>query len=144
MGRGMLCATPVWEALLCVWYAPPTVSSRGRGKVYRMMPSIFDFPGADKVVIEDEALAKGFTIIPNIVFKRPDLSAYGKLIYMALLSYAWQQDSCFPGQERLATELGLSVRTVRRAIRELQDCGLLRVTQRGQGKTNVYTLTKLS
>jgi DNA-binding MarR family transcriptional regulator len=113
------------------------------------MTDIFDFPGADKVekpalVIEDEALAKGFTIIPNIVFKCRDLSAYAKLVYMALLSYAWQQDSCFPGQAHLADELQVSIDTIRRALRQLQERGLLRVTHRGQGKTNVYTLTKLS
>src|SRR5919199_1086555 len=88
------------------------------------MTDIFDFPGADKVekpvlVIEDEALAKGFTIIPNIVFKRRDLSAYSKLVHMALLSYAWQQDSCFPGQARLADELQVSIDTIRRALRQL-------------------------
>ena len=84
--------------------------------------------------MEDEALANGFTIIPNIVFKRRDLSAYAKLVYIALLSYAWQQDQCFPGQARLADELQISVDSVQRALRQLQDRGLLRITQRGQAR----------
>ncbi len=41
------------------------------------------------VIIEDEALAAGFTQIPNLVLRRPDLSPGAKLTYMVLLSYAW-------------------------------------------------------
>jgi biotin operon repressor len=131
------------------------------------MTDIFDFPGADEmkaeerrqrkprqdrkaqvphetVVVEDETLAAGFTMIPNLVFNRTDLSSNAKLTYMGFLFHSWQKGSCFPGQQRLAEELGLSIATIRRATRELQARGLLRVTQRGQGKTNIYTLTKLS
>jgi DNA-binding transcriptional ArsR family regulator len=57
-----------------------------------------------------------------------------------LLAYAWQNDFCFPGQAKLAADMGLNERTVRRHIQALEDAGLLVIQQRGQGKTNVYEL----
>jgi hypothetical protein len=94
------------------------------------------------IVIEEERLKESFTQIPNTILRRPELSAGAKLTYMVLLSYAWQQDSCFPGQSTLATDLGAGQRSVIRYLRELQQAGLLRVKRRGLGKTNLYTLAR--
>lgn len=51
--------------------------------------------------------------------------------------------SCFPSREELARETGLSVRTVDKAIRTLEDAGWLHVErparQRGRGHPNRYT-----
>jgi DNA-binding transcriptional ArsR family regulator len=57
-----------------------------------------------------------------------------------LLSYAWQNDFCFPGQQRLALDLGVDERSVRRHLKSLEGNGLLAIRQRGQGRTNVYEL----
>jgi ElaB/YqjD/DUF883 family membrane-anchored ribosome-binding protein len=95
------------------------------------------------IVIEDEALAQGFTQIPNTVLRRKDLSAGAKLTYMVLLSYAWEKGSCFPGQERLAEDIGAGKRSVIRYVQELQETGLLEIKRRGLGKTNVYILKRL-
>jgi Mn-dependent DtxR family transcriptional regulator len=57
-----------------------------------------------------------------------------------LLSYAWQDEGCYPGQEKMAEKMAVDTRTVRRMIAELQDHGLLDVRQRGLGKTNYYKL----
>jgi DNA-binding GntR family transcriptional regulator len=68
------------------------------------------------------------------------LSANAKVVYAQLLSYAWTNDRCYPGQERMADDLGSTKSTVNRAIIELQETGWLEVERRGQGKTNIYTL----
>ena len=68
------------------------------------------------------------------------LSAGDKVTFAMLLSYAWQNDYCFPGQERLATDMGLDQRSVRRHLKSLQTTGLLAIQRRGQGKTNIYEL----
>ena len=60
--------------------------------------------------------------------------------YAMLLKYAWQDDYCFPGQERLADDMGAGERSVRSYLKELEKVGFLAVTQRGLGKTNLYTL----
>ena len=87
----------------------------------------------------DPVSAGGFTQVPNVLLKSK-LSANAKVVYAQLLSYAWTNDKCYPGQERMADDLGSTKSTVNRAIIELQETGWLDVERRGQGKTNIYTL----
>lgn len=88
----------------------------------------------------DAATAQGFTQVPNFLLKSNKLSAGDKMAFAMLLSYAWQNDYCFPGQARLAKDLGLSDRSVRTHLKSLELNGLLAIKRRGQGKTNVYEL----
>ena len=82
----------------------------------------------------------GFTQLPNFILRNPDLSANAKTAYSLLLSYAWHNSLCFPGQERLAEHMGTHVSTVSRAIAELEACSLIEIERRGQGRTNFYTV----
>ena len=93
-----------------------------------------------KINSSDPIARYGFTQLPNFILRNPDLSANAKTTYSLLLSYAWHNDLCFPGQERLAEHMGTHVATVSRAIAELQVCSLIEITRRGQGKTNFYTI----
>src|SRR5919205_3726950 len=88
----------------------------------------------------DPVSAHGFTQVPNFLLKDPKLSANAKIVYSMLLSYAWNNDRVFPGQERMATDIGTSQPTIARAVKELEDNGWLEIQRRGQGKTNVYIL----
>ena len=89
----------------------------------------------------DAATTEGFTQVPNFLLKMKGLSSGDKLAFAMLLSYAWQNDFCFPGQARLAIDMGLNERSVRRHIQSLEKAGLLAIQQRGQGKTNIYELS---
>jgi DNA-binding MarR family transcriptional regulator len=53
---------------------------------------------------------------------------------------AWHNDSCFPGQERLAADMGMSQSRVSEFIKELEGAELIEITRRGQGKTNLYKI----
>ncbi len=88
----------------------------------------------------DAATAQGFTQVPNFLLKSKKLSSGDKLAFAMLLSYAWQNDYCFPGQKRLGEDMGLHETNVRRHLKSLQSHGLLAIVRRGQGKTNVYEL----
>jgi DNA-binding transcriptional ArsR family regulator len=88
----------------------------------------------------DAATRGGFTQVPNFLLKSSKLSAGDKITFAMLLSYAWQNDYCFPGQDRLAQDLGLSERSVRTHLKSLEQYGLLAIRRRGQGKTNIYEL----
>src|SRR5438876_7800831 len=88
----------------------------------------------------DAASAKDFTQVPNFLLRSRKLSAGDKMTFAMLLSYAWQNDYCFPGQLRLAADLGLHETNVRKHLKSLQAIGLLTIIRRGQGKTNVYQL----
>ena len=88
----------------------------------------------------DPIALHGFTQLPNFILRNPDLSAGAKTTYALFLSYAWHNDLCFPGQETLAQSLGMSVGSVNAYIKELEAVGLIEITRRGQGKTNLYTI----
>ena len=57
------------------------------------------------------------------------------------LHFVWNNDSCFPGQERLAHHMGMSVSRVNEFIKGLEVAGLIEIKRRGQGKTNIYRVT---
>src|SRR5438552_15968467 len=93
-----------------------------------------------KLNTADPSARRGFTQLPNFILRTPELSANAKTVYSLLLSYAWHDNLCFPGQERLAEHMGVNVSTVSRATTELEDCSLIEIERRGQGKTNFYTI----
>jgi Helix-turn-helix domain len=88
----------------------------------------------------DPIARHGFTQIPNFILRNPEISSGAKTVYALLLSYAWGNNLCFPGQERLAEHAGLSKRTVVTLMAELESVGLIEVERRGLGKTNLYTI----
>src|ERR1700677_3481719 len=92
------------------------------------------------IILKGAATAKGFTQVPNFLLKSNKLSAGDKLAFAMLLSYAWQNDYCFPGQKRLGVDLGIHETNVRKHLKSLQGNGLLTIKRRGQGKTNIYEL----
>jgi hypothetical protein len=83
---------------------------------------------------------KGFTQVPNHVLTSSKLSPGAKLTYAMLLKYAWQNDYCFPGQERLAKDMGVTDRSVRTYLQELATKQFVAIKQRGLGKPNLYEL----
>ena len=93
-----------------------------------------------KLNTADPIARYGFTQLPNFILRNPDLSANAKTAYSLLLSYAWHNNLCFPGQERLAEHMGAHVSTVSRSITELEEYSLIEIERRGQGKTNFYTI----
>ncbi len=103
-----------------------------------------DEDGRSLIIVEEDGFRHGFTMVPNIILKAADLTHGAKLCYAMLLSYAWQGDKCFPGQETLGNDLGVERKAVIRYLKELKDKGLVRVTRRGMGKTNVYVIARLS
>lgn len=75
----------------------------------------------DRVIVENEMLRAGFAALPYIVLRDTKLSVGARLSYAVLLMYAWQEGSCLPGQERMAGDLGVSARHLRRFLNELRD-----------------------
>jgi hypothetical protein len=88
----------------------------------------------------DIATQRGWTGVPNFILESKEISVGAKLIYAMLLKYAREMDECFPGQDRLAKDMGNGERSVRRWLKELQQVGLVTIKQRGQGRPNLYTV----
>jgi Helix-turn-helix domain len=93
-----------------------------------------------EIVGADPVTRHGFTQVPNFILTKKELSVGAKLAYAMLLKYAWDNDACFPGQVKLAEDMGAGERSVRTYLNELEGASLLEITQRGLGKTNLYRL----
>ncbi len=106
------------------------------------MSSIKDLLAERTIVIKGADLlsSRGFTQVPNYVLESAKVSPGAKLAYAMLLKYAWQNNYCFPGQERLAKDMGSGKRSVVRYMQELEDEGFVKIKRRGQGKPNIYEL----
>src|SRR4051794_35591906 len=73
----------------------------------------------------------GFTQVPNFILRNGEISVGAKVAYAMFLSYAWNNDSCFPGQERLAQDMGMSRTRVTEFIGELEKSGFITIQRRG-------------
>lgn len=93
-----------------------------------------------EIIGADPVTRHGFTQVPNVILTNKDLSVGAKLAYAMLLKYAWQDDYCFPGQAKLAEDIGAGERSVRTYLNELEAAGFLEVKQQGLGRTNLYRL----
>ena len=103
-------------------------------------------PNYRTVVLQDESLRglQGFTQVPNVVLKHQAISFGAKVAFGVLLSYAWQDDFCFPAQDRLARDLNCSVRQVQRLLKELKDAAFIDWRQQGLNRPNVYYILSMS
>lgn len=70
-----------------------------------------------------------------------NISRGAKDCYVVLQAFLGHNENCWPGQERIAIEMGgVSLRSVRSYIAELERDGFIHIEQRGLGKTNVYRM----
>lgn len=82
-----------------------------------------------------------FTMVDNEILAL-NLSGQAFKLYFLLKSYCFgNKITCFPSQKTLAERLNKSVRTVQRGLKELTDCGLIKIKRRGS-ISNVYELAK--
>lgn len=91
-----------------------------------------------RLVGADVLSQRGFVQVPIAIVRNNDLSMGAKMVYTALLSYAWHNDFCFPGQDRMAEDIGSSRKSVNLWLQELDTKGFVKIVRRGQGKTNLY------
>lgn len=88
----------------------------------------------------DIATQRGWTGVPNFILESDQISVGAKITYAMLLKYAREMDECFPGQDRLAKDMGSTRQSVCAYIKELSQADLISVKRRGQGRPNLYTV----
>lgn len=86
----------------------------------------------------DIATLRGWTGVPNFILESKEISVGAKLTYAMLLKYAREMNECFPGQDRLAADMGVTDRSVRTWLKELEAASLVEIKRRGQGRPNLY------
>jgi biotin operon repressor len=106
------------------------------------MRSLADLLAEKNIILTgaDAFTEKGFTQVPNAILRTSKLSMGAKMTYAALLSYAWHDNFCFPGQQRLADDIGVSRQTANEYVQEIKRKGYVAITRKGQGRPNVYEL----
>jgi len=82
---------------------------------------------------------------PVQLLRNPSISSHATRVFGLLDSYSdWDTQTAFPAQARLAEDMGVSVPTVRRAIKELVDSGFVMVRAandaRGMRVGTIYAL----
>lgn len=88
----------------------------------------------------DRISAGGFTQVPNVIQNDPALDLGEKAVYAQFLQYAWHHNFCFPSQDLIAKNLGITRKSVNKFVAGLAKKGYLTIERRGLGKTNFYTL----
>ncbi len=81
---------------------------------------------------------RGFGQIYRALWRANEMTLHERAVLANILERVGQNANAWPGQATIADDLGVSERTVRDAIRGLQDRGFLEVKRRGQGLTNTY------
>jgi len=94
----------------------------------------------DRIVVENETLKAGFAALPYLVMKDKVLTLGARMTYAFLLMYAWQEGSCFAGQEQMATEMGISRAQLQRYLYELRDTHYIRIERIDKRYNNTYIL----
>jgi hypothetical protein len=85
-----------------------------------------------------------FAAIPHVLATDPHLSDGAYRLYGLLLSFSRQEQVTWVGQDRLATSLRVSVDTVQRRVKELETAGLVSISRRGRGLTNMINILPVS
>jgi hypothetical protein len=78
------------------------------------------------------------SMIPNWLQCRREVSQGAKLAYARLAQHAGRDGECFPKQQTLAAELGVSERTANEYVRTLVKYKLIEMERPGLGRSNRY------
>ena len=94
----------------------------------------------ERIVVENEILRAGFAAFPYLVMRDKSLSVGARLTYAFLLMYAWQEGSCFTGQEKMANDMAISRAQLQRYLYELRNTRYVRVERRDKRFNNTYII----
>lgn len=83
----------------------------------------------------DDSSPSHYSRAPRWVIRRKDLSTNAKAVFWALLDRASADNVCWPSHRLIAEDLGVSVSTVRRALKELAAVGAVTISQRSNADT---------
>lgn len=94
----------------------------------------------ERIIVENEMLRAGFAALPYVVLRDKTLSVGARLTYAVLLSYAWQEDATFVGQEKMGKDMGISERHLRRFLAELKDHRYIDISREDRRFNNTYII----
>lgn len=88
-----------------------------------------------------------FVQIESTFINNPKYTTIEKLVYLSLCTYAGQKRNCFPGQEGIAKNLGVTRMTINKTIKSLQEKNGIYIinqyTKTGRRTSNTYILADI-
>ena len=109
------------------------------GKLVKEQMEVLEAVRSLELVGFDEQSRKGYIQLSRYILDLR-ISNNAKLLYAFLLDFAWNNNFCWPGQEKLAKCMNLGRMQINRLTGELEKAGLVGIKRRGLGKTNLYRL----
>lgn len=94
----------------------------------------------DRIIIENPLMRDGFAALPYSILRDTALSLGARLTYAFLLMYGWQEGSCFAGQQKMAADMGISDRHLRRFLKELEAAKYIRIERHDRRFNNTYVI----
>lgn len=86
---------------------------------------------------------RDFTIIPNAILSKSQMSVGARFLYCILLMHCRQGTSCFPSQRSLAEKMNYKdTKSIRHLLKELEKENFLTRERIGFNKSNTYTLDR--
>jgi DNA-binding MarR family transcriptional regulator len=83
-----------------------------------------------------------FTMVDNKVVDDESIGMREKCVYLAISRHASNDNgTCYPSRIRLAKRAGCSIRTVDRALGELEKRGYIKIQPGYEGRANNYSLS---
>lgn len=84
----------------------------------------------------------GWSAIPNWMLRDPSIDRNVKLVYVVLSGRVNKFKVCWPSQQSIASDAGISVATVKRTLSKMEDLGILtiRTETTATGRRNSYRL----
>ena len=98
----------------------------------------------DEIKIQSTSiLSNGYGLYPRLVARDKDLTIEAKAIYAYLVSFAGNNNVCFPSRDLILSELGTSKDRFYKHMKLLKDKGYIKVHKKREGKNfsnNVYEI----
>ena len=86
-------------------------------------------------------LESGFVQVPRTITRAGSrISHPAKIVFATLLDYAWQDGFCYPAQQRLARDISMNEKSVRKYLAELEGLELIEIRKQGRGFPNKYLI----
>lgn len=92
---------------------------------------------ADDISKTIELRSKGYGIIPKLVMQDKSLHVTSKAIYAYFCSYAGSGDTCFPSRTRICADLGISIATFKKYLKQLTDKGYIECSQIKENRAKI-------
>lgn len=83
----------------------------------------------------------------NVFINNPRYTVYEKMVYLNLCTYAGRHTMCFPSQETIAKDLGITRMMTSKVLKKLQELGGIyivnQVKENGRKTSNLYFLADI-